>query len=654
MDPAPRGLAPSGPGAKGAPLLDWILADPGLAGAVFDLLAPADVRGLRASCRGAKAAVAGHGWESPAAAQSWAWTPLPPLGDRIRAAAESGDEDDAFIRPQVPPEPQLDVSGGRAALARWRACFPRARGVVVGDNSHQDDDAIADADVAALAAGGQLVRLGLSNCDGLTDAALAPLTHLTSLAVAWTPSLTGACWAGLAGRLRSVETFELSVTDAHLPALSGCSHVTLGEGAAVTDGGVAAHLAGRVTHLSLDVTECRPFDGSCLRACARLVALQLVNTSHGRERELVPDALAGCAARLASIGLARVDGGGALLAACAGGGCSGGLPALRVAMLCFVPSLTDASLEGAAPRLTELLVEGCPLFVGGTGLGPPLSLEELDVRHCASFTGRALAAGGAPHLRWLSTRDCPRFAQWGSYGGGAQWLPQLSSEVAAPSALPALVGAYIVNAPALTDAWFARTPRLAHLFLDCCHGVVGDAALGGHLPGLTHLAVTGCDAFIGGWLGAAGGGASSRLEALSVRRCPALSLAAALAPVPHPRLRRAQFEGVDAPPLTDELLGARLPSLHALTVRRCAGFVGGPGLGGRLPALAELTVEGCNDFRGAGLGGLPALQQLDVAECPRVGHAELAAAAAGCPALTYVAYFFRPRCRAGRWQRELR
>jgi hypothetical protein len=62
MDAAPRGLAPRGPGATGVPLLDCILADPGLASAVFDHLAPADVRGLRAASKAACAAVAAHPW----------------------------------------------------------------------------------------------------------------------------------------------------------------------------------------------------------------------------------------------------------------------------------------------------------------------------------------------------------------------------------------------------------------------------------------------------------------------------------------------------------------------------------------------------------------------------------------------------------------
>jgi hypothetical protein len=66
MDAAPRGLAPGGPGATGAPLVDCVLAVPDLAGVVLSHLAPRDVVGLRASCKGAAAAVAGHAWESAA------------------------------------------------------------------------------------------------------------------------------------------------------------------------------------------------------------------------------------------------------------------------------------------------------------------------------------------------------------------------------------------------------------------------------------------------------------------------------------------------------------------------------------------------------------------------------------------------------------
>jgi hypothetical protein len=260
MDAAPRGLAPSGPGATGAPLLDWILCDPGLAASVLGHLAPADVRGLRASCKAACAAVAGHAWDSPAATaavHAWAWPP-PSLGARVRAAAEGGNALVAcYSRPPPPPPEHHSVAGGAAAVARWRACFPAAHGVVVLDRrSVHDAAAVSDADVAALAAGGgQLTRLGLVGCARLADGALAPLTGLTSLALERTPSLSGACWGGgLAGRLRSVTTAGVPVTDGHLPALGGCTHVDLGDGACVSDAGVAAHLSAQVSHLGLDVT----------------------------------------------------------------------------------------------------------------------------------------------------------------------------------------------------------------------------------------------------------------------------------------------------------------------------------------------------------------------------------------------------------------
>jgi hypothetical protein len=297
MDPAPRELAPGGPGATGAPLIDKILSSSDLAGAVFAHLAPRDVLGLRAACRGAKAAVAGHAWGSPTAAHSWAWSPRPPLDVRVQAAAEFGDGfDGAYLTALMPPPPPAaDVSGGdaAAALARWRACFPHARGVVVRDDS-PPHSAVTNADVAPLAAGvggGQLVRLGLVMCHGLTDAALVPFSssRLTALTLVWMPTLTGACWAGLAERLRSVTTHGTGpVTDAHLPALSSCTHVALGSGAAVSDVGVAAHLAQKVTHLSLDVAGCPDFDGSCLLSCTRLVDLRLYNGDTDELEGFVP------------------------------------------------------------------------------------------------------------------------------------------------------------------------------------------------------------------------------------------------------------------------------------------------------------------------------------------------------------------------------
>jgi hypothetical protein len=652
MDAAPRGLAPGGPGATGAPLLDWILCDPGLAAAVFAHLAPRDVRGLRAACAGGRAAVAGHAWESTVAASSWAFSAVlaqPPLDDNRTVANEGRDfAGTLFPVPSQPPIPPHDVFGGRAALARWRACFPRARGVVLDSRRVWDgaDTDVTDADVAALAAGcSQLAQLGFVRCGySLTDAVLAPFSGLTTLLVSWTPSLTGACWAGLAGRLRSVTMTDTGpVTDAHLPALAGCTHVCLGRGAAVSDAGIAAHLSRRLTHQSLYLDGCPDFDGSCLRACTRLVDLRLTIAEYLPARALLPGALSGCAASLASLKLAGVDGGDALFTADGGG--IGGLPALCRATLSCIPSLTDAAFAGTVPRLAELTVYQCPLFVGGASLGPLPGLTWLDVRHCDSFTGRALAAGRTRALQWLALRGCSRFAEEdvGGYGGGGDGgggggvrSLQQPSPAAPSAALPALTGALFCDVRHLSDAWFAHTPRLAHLKLGPgCDGVTGSAALGAHLPALTHLAVWGGYTLAGGWLGAAGGGASTRLEALAMRGHSFMSLPDVLAPGPHLRLRWACFECV-RPPLTDELLGARLPALRTLTVTECADFVGGPGLG--LLELTDLTVERCAGFTGAGLGGLPSLQSLALSECPRVGPMALAAASSGCPRLTSVSY----------------
>lgn len=90
--------------------------------------------------------------------------------------------------------------------------------------------------------------------------------------------------------------------------------------------------------------------------------------------------------------------------------------------------------------------------------------------------------------------------------------------------------------------------------------------------------------------------------------------------------------------LTDAALGRLAPGLRHLDARYCAGFEGGPGLGARLPALSSLAVERCADFTGAGLGGLLALQALEVTHCPWVASLALAAAAGGCPALKVVTY----------------
>jgi hypothetical protein len=351
-----------------------------------------------------------------------------------------------------------------------------------------------------------------------------------------TPTLNGACWAGLAGQLRSVTTDGTGpFTDAHLPALAGCSHVSLGVGAAVTDAGVAAHLSGRVSHLRLDLTRCAGFDGSCLRGCARLVDLRLA--THGENSAVVPlvhNALSGCAAGLTSLELEGVDGGDALLTA--GGG--GGLPALRRATLRRLPALTDAAFAGGTtPALAELEVWDCPRIFGGAGLGPLPSLASLDVKSCGAFTGRALTGGSTPALQWLAVRECPRFA-W-RHGGGGGGGGRQRTLLAAVAALPALKGAIVAGAPCLTDAWFAHAPALTHVALERCGAVVGGTAVGGRLPALTHLAVADCDGFTGGWLGAAAGGgdAPTCLEALTVSWCDALSLPGALGPAPHPRIQ---------------------------------------------------------------------------------------------------------------------
>jgi hypothetical protein len=107
-----------------------VLCDPGLAATVFDHLLPRDVRGLRASCKGAAAAVAGHAWESAAAPAAWAGSPheasLWSLRDRILAA---GGDFDWFggLRRSSPP-----LGGRRLWRARCAGAFagllpPRAR-----------------------------------------------------------------------------------------------------------------------------------------------------------------------------------------------------------------------------------------------------------------------------------------------------------------------------------------------------------------------------------------------------------------------------------------------------------------------------------------------------------------------------------------------
>jgi hypothetical protein len=154
MELVPRGLALAGPGATGVPLLDCILCDPGLAGVLFSHLAPADVLGLRASCKAACAAVAEHAWDG---------VPLDLCDPRFIGSGGSlcCSSDVQFNRNYV--------VNGRAALHHWRACFPAAR-AVVSRRGIPGDEPVIDADIEPLAG---VTRFGLQSFGGNVAPVLA-------------------------------------------------------------------------------------------------------------------------------------------------------------------------------------------------------------------------------------------------------------------------------------------------------------------------------------------------------------------------------------------------------------------------------------------------------------------------------------------------
>jgi hypothetical protein len=404
MDPAPRGLAP--PGAPtGAPLLDEVLSVPGLASAVLSHLAPADVVGLRASCRAAAAAVAGHGWDAPAPGR-WA-----PAADYYYASY---------------------LVTGRRALQRWRAAFPRARVLTLcGAGRLDGDDDVTDADVATLAGLASLTLAGSAVGAALSDACLAPLAGpggLTALAVDDVPALSGRALAPFAQRAAAAAgggrpLQRLSwvrsgrLVDGDLAACAGATHVALaGRGVAVTDAGLAAHVAPSVAVLHVEDLEQdggegggggERVTGACLRGCARLEEVVLSGPC-----DLPVDAFDRCRGSLRRVRLRDVDVPDAALA---------GLPALAAVEVYRARRLTAAPFAGA-PSLASLDVGACAAFTCADGSWadrPPPSLAALAVTAMPRFDVRGLA--GLPSLASLTLEGCRRATPraLAALGGGA-------------------------------------------------------------------------------------------------------------------------------------------------------------------------------------------------------------------------------------------
>lgn len=386
MDPhsPPAGLPPAAglgaPPTACCPLVDWVLPNPDVCGVVLKHLAPADVLGLRAACKAARAAAADHPWDEP--------PPRP-----------SADATSWWKRPA-----RYTVAG-RAALSRWRACFPAARRVVVRGGRVGLDD-VTDADVAALTGVRTLV---LVDCNAITDAALAGLTRVTALSVDNCPHLGGAAWAHLPRLAYLSHVCSGPVSDAHLAALAGARSMRLrGTGVRVTDAGLAEHLGARgaLTHLDLTLFNhgraAASLTGAGLAGCAHLEVLILRTAGSSRWRLAAGACLAASAGSLRQL---RLE------------GCTG----LSDAVLAALPRLTRLRMRdcagfsgsglataaaAAAPSLRSLNVGGAPDFVGA-GLGGLAALLSLAVNDCGAFTEGALGAAGASCPSLAAVRYAP-------------------------------------------------------------------------------------------------------------------------------------------------------------------------------------------------------------------------------------------------------
>ena len=318
----------------------------------------------------------------------------------------------------------------RGDLARWRACFPRAR---VANVSGRRD--LSDADFAHLAG---LHTLDMSWCRSprLTDAALAlagPGLRVLNMRHCKQPSITGAAFA----HLRSLHTLHMDgctqLGDAALARLvapgdgSGGSLrvLTMRSVKGVTDAGLqplralhtldmqgcsqegitdAAFAPLRATLVRLNISECRQAtltDGAlaglcCLRElqasrCAQLTSaafahlrLRVLDVSFNRQPELGDAAFAalrGCAERLDMTG-------------------------------CSQATITDAAFANLQ-GIQELDVSGCRLGRRALGGALPAPLSCSLLSHARNARARARSGGGPPPASLTPPlRTCAASTRW--------------------------------------------------------------------------------------------------------------------------------------------------------------------------------------------------------------------------------------------------
>jgi hypothetical protein len=382
------------PPTTGNALLDYVLSA-GLSDAVFSCLSFRDATPVRGVCRALRDALA----ECP-----------------FVAAGDSASD------PLQAPGGLADaVRGGAANLARWRACFPAARSLIVDDSErHGGARRLTDADVAAAVTprpgrGGEITRATLADCDGLSDGVLEALATCRSVTLYFCPRVTGRGLRALRGVTRLVLLGTGPVCDDDLAHLGpSVRHVSVYcvDDSTVGAGGLR-HLGG-VRSLEVEVTSPERvgelLSGDVFEALPQLTRLMLRVSAKSSSQETAPrplgpprwDVFRHLAGRLACLHLS-IDLGDTLplherVLAPLGG-------SLRELTLVHLAAVTDAMLLHAL-RVVSLTVERCDAVVGDALSS---SLEELVVTDCNGFTGTGLPAC-CPRLASLRVRGCPLFS----------------------------------------------------------------------------------------------------------------------------------------------------------------------------------------------------------------------------------------------------
>jgi hypothetical protein len=224
-----------------------ILSPPAVQHALLSCLTTPAALPLRATCRDARAAVAGHAWE-----------------DR-----------DTVIR---------------GSIGAWRRCFPRALCANVSEATGHRRTPVVDEDLAHLkgllelnlegcrgitGAGIEHLRgihtLNLGYCMGVTDAALAHLAGIHTLDIRWCKSITGAAFEHLRG-IRSLKMrYNSSITDAAVEHLQGIHTLDMSFCTGIT-GAALEYL--RSIH-TLDMCGCTGITGAALEHLAGIQSLDM-------------------------------------------------------------------------------------------------------------------------------------------------------------------------------------------------------------------------------------------------------------------------------------------------------------------------------------------------------------------------------------------